>query len=63
MINGKRIEGSYRKSQADGYAATHFYDFKTSKAAIFKKETGEFVSAWKLSKNQVKELLTNRSNR
>ena len=59
VLNGERIEGTYRKTEPDGYPASHFYDSKTGKNAIFKKETKEFVSAWKLNEGQVDDLLTN----
>lgn len=59
VLNGKRIEGTYRRTELNGYPASHFYDSKTGKNAIFKKETKEFVSAWKLSDKQVRDLLNN----
>jgi hypothetical protein len=59
VLNGERIEGTYRKAEPDGYPASHFYDPKTGKNAIFKKQTKEFVSAWKLTEGQVDDLLTN----
>lgn len=59
VLNGERIEGTYRKGEPDGYTASHFYDPKTGKNAIFKKQTKEFVSAWKLTEGQVDDLLTN----
>lgn len=59
VLNGERIEGAYRIAEPDGYPATHFYDRITGKNAIFKKETTEFVSAWKLEERQVEDLLTN----
>jgi hypothetical protein len=63
VLNGERIEGTYRKSEPDGYRASHFYDPIydpiTGKNVIFKKETREFVSAWKLTEGQVDDLLTN----
>ena len=61
VLNGERIEGTYRKSEPDGYPASHFYDPKTGRNAIFKKQTKEFVSAWKLTEGQVEDLLTNRN--
>ena len=51
VLNGERIEGTYRKAEPDGYPASHFYDRKTRKNAIF-------VSAWKLTEGQVDDLLT-----
>lgn len=59
VLNGERIEGTYRKTEPDGYPASHFYDPKTGKNAVFKKQTKEFVSAWKLTEGQVDDLLTN----
>lgn len=59
VLNGERIEGTYRKSEPDGYPASHFYDPETRKNAIFKKETREFVSAWKLTEGQADDLLNN----
>ena len=59
VLNGERIEGTYRKTKPDGYPASYFYDSKTGKNAIFKKDTKEFVSAWKLNDKQVADLLTN----
>ena len=59
VSNGKRIEGTYRKTEPDGYPASHFYDSKTGKNAIFKKDTKEFVSAWKLNQGQINDLLNN----
>jgi hypothetical protein len=59
VLNGERIEGTYRKTEPDGYPASHFYDAKTGKNAVFKKQTKEFVSAWKLTEGQVDDLLTN----
>lgn len=59
VLNGEPIEGTYRKAEPDGYTASHFYDPKTGKNAIFKKQTKEFVSAWKLTEGQVDDLLTN----
>jgi hypothetical protein len=55
VLNGERIEGTYRKSEPNGYPAIHFYDPN----ANFKKETTEFVSGWKLSKGQADDLLNN----
>lgn len=57
VLNGERIEGTYRKAEPDGYPASHFYDSETGKNAIFKNT--EFVSAWKLTEGQVDDLLTN----
>lgn len=37
VLDGERIEGTYRKAEPDGYPASHFYDPKTGKNAIFKK--------------------------
>lgn len=37
VLNGERIEGTYRKAEPDGYPASHFYDPKTGKNAIFIK--------------------------
>ena len=59
VLNGERIEGTYRKDEPDGYPASHFFDPKTGKNAVFKKQTKEFVSAWKLTEGQVDDLLTN----
>lgn len=59
VLNGERIEGTYRKAEPDGYPASHFYDLKTGTNAVFKKQTKEFISAWKLSEGQVDDLLTN----
>jgi hypothetical protein len=59
VLDGKRIEGTYRDKAPDGYLATHFYDSETRRNAIFKKQTREFVSAWKLTKTQVDDLLKN----
>jgi hypothetical protein len=59
VLNGKRIEGTYRKTEPDGYPATHFYDKETGRNVIFKKETNEFVSGWTLDENQRIDLLTN----
>lgn len=59
VLNGERIEGTYRKAEPDGYPASHFYDSETGKNAILKKQTTEFVSAWKLTEGQVDDLLTN----
>ena len=59
VLNGERIEGTYRKTEPDGYPASHFYDSKTGKNAIFKKDTKEFVSAWKLNQGQINDLLNN----
>jgi len=59
VLNLQRIEGTYRKGEADSYSAIHFYDPKTRKYAIFKTQSTEFVSAWILTQEQVDDLLTN----
>lgn len=59
VLNGKRIEGTYRKTEPDGYPATHFYDKETGRNVIFKNDTNEFVSGWTLNENQRIDLLTN----
>lgn len=61
VLEGERIEDTYRKSEPDGYTATYFYDSKTRRNAIFKKETKEFVSAWKLTPEQAQDLLQNKN--
>lgn len=61
VLNGERIEGTYRKAEPDGYPASHFYDSKTGKNAVFKEHTKEFVSAWKLTEGQIDDLLTNKN--
>ena len=37
VLRGQRIEGTYRKSEPDGYPVTHFYDAETRQNAIFKQ--------------------------
>jgi hypothetical protein len=59
VLDGKRIEGTYRKAEPDGYPAIHFYDPETGRNVIFKKETNEFVSGWILDRKQIIDLLTN----
>lgn len=59
VLNEERIEGTYRKAEPDGYPVSHFYDPKTRKNVIFKKETKKFVSGWKLTEGQIDDLLTN----
>jgi hypothetical protein len=56
VLRGERIEGTYRKGEPDQFSAIHFYD-----SAIFKQDTKEFVSAWKLTQGQVNDLFTNRN--
>ena len=61
VLTGERIEGTYRKGEPDQYLAIHFYDSESGCNAIFKKETKEFVSAWKLTQGQVNDLLINKN--
>lgn len=56
---GEQIEGTYRKSKPGSFLAIHFFDKNTGKNAIFKKETSEFISGWKLTEAQVKDLSAN----
>jgi len=49
VLRGERFEGTYRKSEPDGYSVIHFYDAATRQNTIFKQKTKEFVSAWKLT--------------
>jgi hypothetical protein len=57
VLRGQRIEGTYRKGEPDQFSAIHFYDSLSGCNAIFKQETKEFVSAWKLTQGQVSDLL------
>lgn len=59
VLNGKRIEGSFRGREEDGYPAIHFYDEVTKLNVIFKKSTREFVSGWILTTDQAEDLLKN----
>ncbi len=61
VLRGERIEGTYRKGEPDQFSAIHFYDSASGCNAIFKQETKEFVSAWKLTQGQVNDLLTNKN--
>lgn len=61
VLRGERFEGTYRKSEPDGYSAIHFYDAATRQNAIFKQKTKEFVSAWKLTPDQAQDLLQNKN--
>ena len=61
VLRGERIEGTYRKSEPDQFSPIHFYDSASGCNAIFKQETKEFVSAWKLTQGQVNDLLTNKN--
>jgi hypothetical protein len=61
VLRGERIEGTYRKGKPDQFSAIHFYDSVSGCNAIFKQETKEFVSAWKLTQGQVNDLLTNKN--
>ena len=61
VLRGERIEGTYRKGEPDQFSAIHFYDSVSGCNAIFKQETKEFVSAWKLTQGQVSDLLTNKN--
>jgi hypothetical protein len=61
VLTVERIEGTYRKGEPDQFSAIHFYDSVSGCNAIFKQETKEFVSAWKLTQGQVSDLLTNKN--
>ena len=61
VLTGERIEGTYRKDEPDQYLAIHFYDSASGCNVIFKQETKEFVSAWKLPQGQVNDLLTHKN--
>ena len=55
--NGERIEGTYRNDQK----VIHYYDAATERNVIYKADTKEFVSAWKLLPQQVEDLLKNKN--
>lgn len=61
VLRGERIEGTYRKGEPDQFSAIHFYDSVSGCNAIFKQETKEFVSAWKLNQEQLRDLWTNKN--
>ncbi len=61
VLTGERIEGTYWKGEPDQFSAIHFYDSVSGCNAIFKQETKEFVSACKLTQEQVSDLLTNKN--
>ena len=61
VLKGERIEGTYRKGEPDQFSAIHFYDSASGCNAIFKQDTKEFVSAWKLTQGQVNDLFTNQN--
>jgi hypothetical protein len=61
VLRGERIEGTYRKGEPDQFSAIHFYDIASGCNAIFKQDTKEFVSAWKLTQRQVNDLFTNQN--
>lgn len=61
VVNGERIEGTFRSGHPESFEAIHFFDPNTRNNAIFKKETKQFVSAWDLHEKQIIDLKTNKN--
>lgn len=54
-----KIEGTYRKGTGQGSVpnVTYFYERETKLCSIFNSETGNFISGWRLSRNQIDSLI------
>ncbi len=59
MKTSEMREGYFRKGRANQQEAIHFYDSATDRVASFNKETGEFISFWKMNPEQRTEFLDN----
>lgn len=58
---GMQIDGTYGRRELGECPAIHFYDEETKIDAIFKIETGEFITTMKLTKEQIEDLLNNKN--
>lgn len=59
MKTSEMREGYFRKGRANQQEAIHFYDSATDRVASFNKETGEFISFWRMTPEQKTEFIDN----
>ena len=50
-LNGKKIKGTYRNDRK----VIHYFDSTTRRDVIYDAETKEFISAWKLTPEQIQD--------
>jgi hypothetical protein len=53
MKTSKMNEGYFRKDRENEQLFVHFYDEETERVAFFNKDTGKFISFWKMNEKQV----------
>ena len=56
-LNGKKIKGTYRNDRK----VIHYFDSTTRRSLIYDAETKEFISAWKLTPEQIQDLIKNKN--
>ena len=56
-LKGKKIEGTYRGDQK----VIHYFDSKTRRNVIYDADTKEFISGWKLTPEQIQDLIKNKN--
>ena len=56
-LNGKIIEGTYRNDKK----VIHYFDSKTRRNVIYNADTKEFISGWKLTPEQIQDLIKNKN--
>ena len=59
MKTSEMREGYFHKGRENQQKEINFHDAATDRVASFNKKTGEFISFWKMNRNQRKEFIEN----